>query len=69
MVEENHLNRQKMPCIISACLKKLVVIENVEQPHQELKKNMFSFDRALQNSTNPIFFVDEVNALIRVLMN
>ena len=30
---------------------------------------MFSFDRALQNSTNPIFFVDEVNALIRVLMN
>jgi len=56
MVEENHLNRQKMPCIISACLKKLVLIQNVKQPHQELKKDMFSFDRAPQNSTNPNFF-------------
>lgn len=59
-----------MPRIyISTYLKKLVLIENVEQSHQELKKDMFSFDRALQNSTNPIFFVDEVHALVRVLMN
>ena len=42
MVVENHLNRQKMPHIISTCLKKLVLIENVDQPHQELKKDMVS---------------------------